>query len=329
MRLQNLELLRFLAAIWVVLFHANGSLEARGYDVPFSEFFGFGGAGVDLFFVLSGFVIGLTQLQAPKSLGSFIRARLIRIVPAYWVISLLTLVVVFSLGLAGMQFEAFSQLGLDWLLSSFAFVSMASGFDFPFVYQGWTLEFEMLFYTLFALAIAFLRRPVLQMLAATLLLILLALVEPASLLQFEFSLGLLIAYLTVRFSLKTPYAAGLVIVGVFALWFLSDSASFDYPALVTRGVPFALIVLGMANLRQLDSPLVLRLGQASYAVYLVQVLTIPIMMEFVSLFPLLPPLAALFLIGLVTQFAGMIFEEAWDIKVRNWLSKTLRPRSLS
>ena len=329
MRLQNLLLLRFLAAIWVVLFHANGSLEARGFDVPFSEFFGFGGAGVDLFFVLSGFVIGLTQLRAPKSLGSFIKARLIRIVPAYWVISFVTLLVVFSLGLAGMQFQAFSQLGWEWVLSSFAFVSMAAGFDFPFVYQGWTLEFEMLFYTLFALAIAFLGRPVLQMLAATSLLLLLALVEPASLLQFEFSLGLLIAYLTVRFTLKTPYAVGFVTLGVFALWLLSDSASFDYPALITQGVPFALIVLGAANLKQLDSPFVLRLGQASYAVYLLQVLTIPIMIEFVSFLPLLPPLAALFLIGLVTQFAGMIFEEAWDVKVRSWLSKTLHPRSFS
>lgn len=326
MRLQNLELLRFLAAIWVVLFHANGSLIARGFDVPFGDFFGFGGSGVDLFFVLSGFVIGLTQLRSPKSLGSFIRARLIRIVPAYWLITLVTLVLVVALALGGMQFPAFSELSLGWVLSSFGFFSMASGFDFPFVYQGWTLEFEMLFYTLFAVSIAFLQRPVPQMLASTGLLILLAFVEPGSLLQFEFTLGLLVAFLTNRFTLKPATASAVTGIGVYLLWFLSDPVSFDLPAVLTRGIPFALIVLGMANIRQVDSPMVLRLGQASYAVYLVQVLTIPVMMEAISILPFLPPIAALVLIALVTQIVGMFYEEVLDVKVRSFLQRNLRSK---
>jgi peptidoglycan/LPS O-acetylase OafA/YrhL len=322
-RLQNLEVLRFIAAIWVVLAHATGSLEARGLDVPLSSFFGFGGAGVDLFFVLSGFVIGLTQLQSPKSLGIFIRARLIRIVPAYWVVTLATLLVVGTLALGGMQFPAFSGLSLEWVLSSLGFVSLALGFENPFVYQGWTLEFEMLFYTLFAVAIVFFRRPGLQMLAASTLLMFLAFVEPGSLIQFEFTLGLLISFLTFKVRIGSSFAYTSVGLGAFLLWFLSDSTLFELPAVIDKGIPFALIVLGMANVRQLDSPLALRVGQSSYAVYLVQVLTIPAMMEVLSVVPSMPSILALLAIALVTQICGMLFEEVWDAKVRAFLQRSL------
>jgi peptidoglycan/LPS O-acetylase OafA/YrhL len=87
-RLPGLDLLRAIAILWVMLFHA------RGLNLPFYPVARFGWMGVDLFFVLSGFLIG-SQLLKPylegkrPSLGLFYLRRAFRILPVYWVVLLL------------------------------------------------------------------------------------------------------------------------------------------------------------------------------------------------------------------------------------------------
>ena len=94
-RLCGLDLLRAIAIIWVMLFHATK------YGTPSREFSGLGWMGVDLFFVLSGFLIGsqLFKLVAQKqeiSLSKFYLNRVFRILPAYIVVLTIYFLVPFT-----------------------------------------------------------------------------------------------------------------------------------------------------------------------------------------------------------------------------------------
>ncbi|MFI0483240.1 acyltransferase family protein [Actinomadura sp. 9N215] len=93
-RLRELDLLRFLAALAVVLFHFTGFWGDGAWPDPAREVFPelapiarFGYLGVDLFFVISGFVILMSVWG--RGPGEFGISRLVRLMPAYWVSVLL------------------------------------------------------------------------------------------------------------------------------------------------------------------------------------------------------------------------------------------------
>ena len=87
----NLNSLRAFAAINVVIYHILGTSSAYGFAPQSFIFLGdWGASGVHLFFVLSGFVMLHTQLQAKKTMFIFLKSRLIRIVPIYWFLTLIT-----------------------------------------------------------------------------------------------------------------------------------------------------------------------------------------------------------------------------------------------
>ncbi|MFD0541250.1 acyltransferase family protein [Actinomadura luteofluorescens] len=93
-RLSELDLLRFAAALAVVLYHFTGFGGAGAWPVPSQEVFPeiapvtrFGYLGVDLFFVISGFVILMSAWG--RGPGEFGISRLVRLMPAYWVSVLL------------------------------------------------------------------------------------------------------------------------------------------------------------------------------------------------------------------------------------------------
>src|SRR5438445_3272534 len=91
-RYPELDLLRFLAAFWVMLFHYTfrGPRDAGlPASFPFLDHFTrYGYLGVHVFFILSGFVILLTAYE--KNALGFALARFIRLYPAYWICVTLT-----------------------------------------------------------------------------------------------------------------------------------------------------------------------------------------------------------------------------------------------
>ncbi|HEY8505877.1 MAG TPA: acyltransferase family protein, partial [Gemmataceae bacterium] len=93
-RLSELDLLRFVAALAVVLYHFTGFGGAGAWPDPAREIFPgvaavtrFGYLGVDLFYVISGFVILMSAWG--RSPGEFGISRLVRLMPAYWISVLL------------------------------------------------------------------------------------------------------------------------------------------------------------------------------------------------------------------------------------------------
>jgi exopolysaccharide production protein ExoZ len=153
-KLYGIQYLRAIAAIGVVIFHA--AERSGGHFV-------IGAAGVDVFFVISGFIMWVIAETRPVSPSGFFAGRIRRIVPAYW----LATAAMVAGGLAG----AFPNLTLTvgHVLGSFLFVPHRSpdgGEIWPVLVQGWTLNYEMFFYAVFALALAVPRSVRLEVLAA-------------------------------------------------------------------------------------------------------------------------------------------------------------------
>jgi exopolysaccharide production protein ExoZ len=147
MKLSNIQILRAMAAAFVVYVHALSTYEAKlavTVGNPIVDLGDLGDLGVKLFFCISGFIIFNCSSQLPggfrSSLDFFIK-RCIRILPLYYAA---TCIYAFKLALQG------KAPSLSEFESSLLFIPYAdqSGLMRPVLGQGWTLNFEMVFYVL-------------------------------------------------------------------------------------------------------------------------------------------------------------------------------------
>lgn len=159
-RLTNIQHLRAIAALTVVFSHlvASAHMIARGGHTSFAVPPIFGTFGVDVFFVISGFIMYYTtwnQFGEPGATGQFLRRRLIRIVPIYGILTLVQAAVLF----VSRMDQTDGQISAAQLLKSLLFIPYLSdtGKYRPLLGVGWTLNFEMLFYIVFAVALLFRR----------------------------------------------------------------------------------------------------------------------------------------------------------------------------
>lgn len=275
--INNLQFLRAFAAISVVLFHIIDSVVTYSLDTTWLNFLaGWGALGVDLFFVISGFVMLHAQLQHRLSPSVFLQKRLIRIVPMYW--GLTALVVLIYLLFPAIFREL--QINESWAISSFAFMSWFWIDKHPVVYVGWTLEWEILFYVLFAISL-WINKIRSQLVMLTSGLVLLA-ISSQHLIIIEFLFGIFAAYLYHfhRPARKVGWTLLLVGVGLFlaTLHAKYRMLAFDlslYRTLIW-GVPAFFVVLGASVIGQLRWSSLTYLGNASYSIYLLQMLSIPV-----------------------------------------------------
>jgi exopolysaccharide production protein ExoZ len=139
--LYNLHLLRVIAALGVVYFHTTSDAGLKlDWDV--------GSRGVDVFFVISGFIIAYIGTTKPEQ---FFLRRLIRVVPFYWAATLFVFVMV----LVAPQFFRSTNADVTHLVTSLLFIPHESvtGEMQPTLLLGWSLNFEMFFYVLFAISL--------------------------------------------------------------------------------------------------------------------------------------------------------------------------------
>jgi NeuB family/Acyltransferase family/SAF domain len=170
-QVNNVQILRAIAAIWVVSYHTLLNLESDKIHVHlFSLIANKGLAGVDIFFVISGFIMMKTQIMHPRKPTEFYLKRLIRIVPMYYFVTMLYCSIFF---VDPSLFGTF-RFSLSWLIASLTFTSGLASLGPPIVILGWTLEFEILFYALLGVTSKFFKETKL-MIVVSLLLILLVL----------------------------------------------------------------------------------------------------------------------------------------------------------
>lgn len=146
-----LQIFRGWAAILVVLVHATGIAASLGAPIA-GNFFLMGNAGVDFFFVLSGFLITylhLNDIGRREKLGGYARKRFVRIFPIYWVVTLVILPVFFLFPRYGQGDETTPFV----IVSSIILTPLERGS--PILVAGWSLTHELLFYVIVAALIAF------------------------------------------------------------------------------------------------------------------------------------------------------------------------------
>lgn len=152
MQIQNLQALRAFAALNVVLFYIIGVANNYGYSVNALEVLSeWGSNGVDLFFVISGFIMVNIQNIKNKSPVSFIYDRLIRIAPTYWMLTLMFVLLAF---ITPSKLMVSQNPTIFEILQSLSFTSQLLSNKYPVLYVGWTIEIEMLFYVIFAISLA-------------------------------------------------------------------------------------------------------------------------------------------------------------------------------
>jgi exopolysaccharide production protein ExoZ len=283
-KLQSIQILRGVAAIFVVISHLCTHMRDNHPMTCFlAGLANLGGIGVDIFFVISGFIMVVTTAARADGLGAsfnFLRKRALRIYPAYWAWTTL-LLMLWMLKLA----DQAPNLTPSYVLSSYSLWPALNdgGKWLPMINQGWSLSFELYFYLFFAAGIALkARRLTLPFLfGAFLTLFVLSQIVPlpsalnylfSSPLVFEFLFGVAAGSLYLR-SRGRENAAGAVVLVFFAsIGFLfALFSTTTLPHLLTHGMPAMLLVLGVSLLPNSDPnrlPLPIFLGDASYSIYL-------------------------------------------------------------
>ncbi|MFT2797552.1 acyltransferase family protein [Serratia sp. N21D137] len=144
----GIQYLRGLAAILVVVYHSMAMVAVTPYfPYPLGSF------GVDVFFVISGFIMWTTTTHKKASPAGFFKARLFRVFPLYWIFTCVLLVSIFAVPSAFLNQRS---LDVSFLIKSFFLVPTYNpdvGDITPLYTVGWTLVYEMFFYVIFALSL--------------------------------------------------------------------------------------------------------------------------------------------------------------------------------
>jgi peptidoglycan/LPS O-acetylase OafA/YrhL len=278
----NLHLLRAFTALAVVYFHTTSE---AGLNLRVN----IGSHGVDVFFVISGFIVAYIGARSPDR---FLIRRLIRIVPFYWAATLALS------GAAALAPHVLRSTRADYvqLLCSLFFIPRETSYAgvVPTLILGWSLNYEMYFYVMFALALAIAprRAPMLCCLgivAIALLIDVSGVSHPsvrfyARPLVFEFVYGVCAFYLFGAaerhigwYAQRAKIRWGLWFVALGAVLWIGLEESHDgfgLPRFLGAGVPAFVLVLAALLLERVygvsaPSNLVFLVGESSYILYLI------------------------------------------------------------
>lgn len=270
-KLNNLQSLRAVACLSVVLFHLAGALGGSGYQNFANDFFlKIGASGVDIFFVISGFVMVYIQMNQKTKPLRFLQNRILRIAPLYWV---LTLTMALVLLIAPGAFRT-NQFGIDRFISSMMFSCGLALRKETLIFPGWTIEFEFFFYLVFFFSLFF-RKILWSIGTATAVLSACVAFGYIDSIALEFVFGMVVA--AVYCSRTFPNSIYLVAASFGSIWLVLTGV-IEYGSIdrvLIWGAPSAFIVFGAAGLRQSGRNFMTVLGDSSYSIYLAQAFLIP------------------------------------------------------
>ena len=302
MKINSLQLLRAVAVSLVVLIHTSNFVgvsndHQRSPVASFYDLIHWGSIGVDLFFVISGFIM---ILIFPAYTGhgkwkDFLVKRALRIVPVYYLVSLYLYVS------ESLYHTYISNVAILKTLFFFP-VFDTETFAVPVLFVGWSLSYEMYFYVLIAIFLILKGRIARNLLIAIIVLSRIGVVlNPAPVLfkfltspmLLEFGLGIIagIIYKHAKFSLfySIPFSMVLLLAGglLMALSIFTGSKDVNMQEVIENdnnkalfrvviwGIPCAVLTLGTLLLERsanFQTPaLLILLGDASYSAYLIHI----------------------------------------------------------
>lgn len=149
-KLESIQILRAIAALAVVLFHSHFAVASFPsgfkFSIPFISKYGY--FGVDLFFVISGYIIAHITIGKKFSFLSFSTKRFFRIYPIYWIFCLLSYYLYTNNGL----FFGPKDFTLSNLATSLIILPIDGS---PAYGVGWSLEHEIIFYSITAISLTY------------------------------------------------------------------------------------------------------------------------------------------------------------------------------
>jgi peptidoglycan/LPS O-acetylase OafA/YrhL len=265
---KNVQVLRATAASLVVAAHSSCIMY-----VP-SEVITLGTSGVDIFFVISGFIICQVAARPNNGALHFFARRFWRIFPLYWIVLAFAVIL-----------DAFGMTWVPWMTARHSapeyFFLLTT--ENKFVPQAWSLVYELYFYASLALVLFFSPPGRFYRTLAAWIAIQIALVlligprgaPPVNVLSLEFGLGCVIAWLNARNLIRyelIAWAFGLLLLAAGVWWAVYIAPLESFARLFTFGVGAALGLFALVGLeRRGFSPfpsVLVRLGDASYSLYL-------------------------------------------------------------
>jgi exopolysaccharide production protein ExoZ len=340
--LLTVQALRAIAAASVVMLHVLAvTVQRAGYSFTYPYFCA---AGVDLFFLISGFIMIYTHFDNFGEAGapaSFIWRRFIRIAPLYWIVTTVTVAILIIAP------QLFLSLRLDWHNVLFSYLFLLSrtpaGDVNTVVVTGWSLCYEVYFYALFA-ALLFLPRKYFLIATGAIFAVGLFVKATAadlppwatvttSPLLIEFYLGAIIGFLFIaRFALPTPLAWVALIAGFAVIPVLGDPVGGDWYRVLYWGLPSAAILAGAISLDRAAirvPKIFIALGASSYSLYLTHPFVVAAFAKawaFVYLTEQLPAYILASLLFGAALLVGHLVHLLLEKPITGWLKET-SPRS--
>jgi peptidoglycan/LPS O-acetylase OafA/YrhL len=338
--IRSLQGCRAAAALLVVMLHTSHGIFALPkyfHSKPLGDFFSFGGAGVDFFFVLSGFIIAHVHggdVGKPDRLRGYLWKRCTRIYPAYWVVLLIIVPVFF----VAPQFGGGHEREPGVLLCSFLLLPRPD--IGPILIVAWSLCYEIFFYALFAGLIAS-RRWGGAVLTAWIGLVAIGLVAPfgsfpgtflGNLYHCYFLAGMLVALALKRCTIPMPRLVavlGAIVflgTGMFEVHGGPLDARERMAGYLTGSVLLLAGLIEAERRGRLRTPRwLIFLGDASYSIYLVHFCALSVVAKLAKTAALdawVPHVLLLFALAAAAVGTGCLFH----IAVERPLLRLLRPR---
>ncbi len=272
-KLENIQFLRFIAAFSVMMVHLPSV--------------GFGIWGVDIFFVISGFVM---MYITEKENNLFFLKRLIRVVPLYWIATS----VIFLIALIKPDYLISTTANFEYLLKSLFFIPFNKNElgHFPILSLGWTLNYEIIFYALFSLSLIFFKDK--KVLFVSSMIILFIIINNflsgknfifwvySNLIFLEFIFGMVVYKIWYRyfnkFKINLRNKIILIMIALILTFYLNSHgfevlflADLESSRIIRFGIPsFFLIFIFLFFLSDIKFPKIfIILGDASYCIYLI------------------------------------------------------------
>ncbi|MEN4910510.1 acyltransferase family protein [Erwinia amylovora] len=270
----TIQWLRGLAALSVVVQHT--AFKSHQYNYNILTGYNVGSFGVDLFFIISGFIMCHVTSERTKP-TEFLRRRLTRILPLYWLLSLFALVIYI------INPSLVNSSGGNIDIISSIFITPTK--DKLLLQNGWSLSYELFFYLIISASLLFGRKYLCSFTNLAIFLLVLAglLHQPlneylkfaTNTLFIEFSMGFFAYYLYQKIQ-NTNWFINLTLLaaGVTALTYQHFNADiFDLKyRFLHAGIPMLLIFLSFVlyedKARRIRSSILEKIGFSSYSLYL-------------------------------------------------------------
>jgi len=298
-KIYNIQALRGIAVLLVVFYHIIAiETKYNSNYIVMPDFFKIGNIGVDIFFIISGFImvtVTKNYFKDRNKFYKFIYLRFTRIYPLYWFYTILLLPILFIKP----EWVNSSQNGNVNILSSILLFPTET---LPLVMVGWSLIHEIYFYIIFGLFLLLIDKS--KLIKYTFIWLLLIIISNILIdynlplikliinpLTVEFIAGILLGIYFLKYNHKISFSKTLLFISFLSLLFISylhESVEIQgWSRIMIYGVPSFLIVLFSIEVEKqgfVFHKYLILIGDASYSIYLSHLLTLNVVAKVFNIF---------------------------------------------